>query len=165
MAELPGEIREQLRLLELASRLAYGGEHHFLVAEVLEDRDEIGERFVKRERIRTAGLDEATTQTVQQRVAEFVRDDVVRQARIHLASRQRSSLYFAGRVVETETQLVSALIIMSIALSVGRARPDDKPARAALAPAAAPAELAPQRSTERRVDVAAHRVDHLVMEP
>ncbi len=46
--------------------------------EVLEQRDDVGERLVEGEDVRIGGLAEASVQAVEQGVRRLVRDDVVR---------------------------------------------------------------------------------------
>ena len=83
-AALAGRLAELLRELAqpvLAREVAAG--RGDLVAqdlgerEVLEQRDEVGERLVEREHVGIARLVEAAMDAVEQRVRRLVRDDVV----------------------------------------------------------------------------------------
>ena len=80
----PGELRRQLRQqavrLQIASRALDLVEQQAGQREVLKDRDDVGERFVKRDHVGVARIQHAPMHAVEDGVGHLVRDDVVRQA-------------------------------------------------------------------------------------
>ncbi len=74
-----GDTGQQTGGFEVALGAADGRLHHLAMAEMLKDRDEIGKAFVEAEDVRPARLAKMGAQTVEQRMRDLVRDDVVRQ--------------------------------------------------------------------------------------
>ena len=104
--------------------------------EVLEQRDDVGERLVEGEHVGVARLDEAAVHAVEQRVRRLVRDDVVRQA----GEDQRRPACSSGRrppareVAEQQRLLLRAVVGVRLAQRVRidaqpldeRRRPDSR---------------------------------------
>ena len=81
VAELRGELREQVLAAQVAARPGDLVRQHFRKREVLKERDDVGEGFVERQDVRVGRLHEVLVEAVEQRMRRLVRDDVVRQAR------------------------------------------------------------------------------------
>jgi hypothetical protein len=128
-----------------------------------EGRDEIGECLVKREDVGTARNREIGAQSVQDRMCQLVRDHIVRQTREYEATRERT----VGRkrprrfdIPETQDPLHLVVIGVSLAESM---RLQIEQMRVAFT-LETPADLASQRALEHRIDIAAYRVHHLLVE-
>ena len=82
MSKLTRQFREKRAVAEIGMRaLNLIAQHAF--ERVLEDGDDVSETFVKRVNVRIARLAKQRPQAVYECVRDFVRDDVVRQAREH----------------------------------------------------------------------------------
>ena len=85
-------------VIERAIKRGAGG----MEGEVLEERNDIRERFMESEHVRIGWFTEPPVQTVQQRVRRFMGNDVVRQAAEHGSPRKRFSSAFRREVTEQE---------------------------------------------------------------
>ena len=97
-AELLRELAEQVLAVQIAARARDLVSQHARIGEVLEQRDDVGERLVEGGHVGVARLVEARMHAVEQRVRGFVRDDVVRQAgEDHRARRVVGVLRLTGK--------------------------------------------------------------------
>jgi hypothetical protein len=76
-SELLRELAEKALAREIAARPRYLVAEHLGKAEVLKQRDDVGECFVERESVRTGRLDEPPVHPVEEGVRCLVCDDVV----------------------------------------------------------------------------------------
>ena len=79
-AELLRQLAEQVLAGEIAARARDLVAQHARIGEVLEQRDDVGERLVEGQHVAIDRLVEARMHAVEQRVRRLMRDDVVRQA-------------------------------------------------------------------------------------
>ena len=86
LTKLLGELAEQVLTPQIAARLAELMAQYLREGKMLEERDNVGKRFVERQHVPVARLDEARVQPVQQRVRGLVSDHVVRKAGEHHAA-------------------------------------------------------------------------------
>src|ERR1043165_3638714 len=81
-------------------------EQRFLMREVTKERHDIGERFVKCGDVRTRPFREVSANTVEDRVREFMHDDVVRQTSEHCLTGQiASGIYSTGAKISKQDSL------------------------------------------------------------
>ncbi|MNT12343.1 hypothetical protein D3C72_1472680 [compost metagenome] len=100
MAELRGQMRQQLGFLGRSAELAQRLRDDLGMAKALEDCHQVGESFMETHHIGVGGFHEMFAQTVQQGVGGFMDDDVVRQAREHIAAGKRPVVH--GRIGRPE---------------------------------------------------------------
>ena len=143
--------------MRVANRIA----HHLFVTETLENRDQVGERFMESDDVDAAWSGEFGAQPVKQCVCDFMGDNVVRQAGEYKSAGKR---YVSGILVcqvIAEAQLSSSLIIIGVGL-LQSVRADDELSFSSTGP---PGEMAAERFSERCIDVATNRIDHLLVKP
>ena len=129
-----GRARELLRELAqhaFAREVAAGARdlvaQHARIGEVLEQRDDVGERLVEGEHILIHRLVEARVHAVEQRVRGLVRDDVVRQASEYGRAGRVPAVFRRGlEIAEQQRLLLRAVIGVLLAQ---RVRIDAQPAR------------------------------------
>ena len=143
---------------------------YFGYREMLHQRDDVGKRFVKSEHIRIGRLIEARMHAVKDRVGGLVRDDVVRQTRVHRAASDVVARIVGGRVEIAEEQPNFLRAVIGIGLTQ-RVRMDGQLTYefAVVEMVLGIAGGAPEhRSAQRLLDMAdslhRDRIDHLVVE-
>jgi imidazolonepropionase-like amidohydrolase len=119
LPELLGQLSQQV----LAGQVAAGAgdlvAQHAGIGKVLKERDQVGERLVKRQHVGVHGLVEAGVHAVQQRVRDLVGDDVMRKAGEHQGARRVAGVFDADRkVAEQERLLFRAVVRVAVAQGV-----------------------------------------------
>ena len=133
---------------------------------MLEHADEVRERLVECQHVNLCGNCEFCAHAVEQRVRQFVDDDIMREARIHaLALHETVSRFFSREPTEIERPL--DFVVVRVALLVRAGMQDQCPwidISVALVAIEAPNGIPAEGCLESRVDGAAHRVNHLILE-
>ncbi len=162
IAELAREVREQRKPARIHVRLANRPFHHVGVREVKEQRHEVGESFVEGGHVHVRRHEKRLTQPVEERVRRFVRDDVVAERRADqpLLHGEARGIRAGVEVAERE---VAALAAVARVSATKAEWPHDQPMRPAPGRGRRPADVAAERSLERRIGQAADGVHHLQM--
>jgi hypothetical protein len=80
LTKFQGQLGEQILLLQITAGAGNLAAEHFRKGEVLQQRYEVCEGFVERQRVRMGGIDVATMDAIKDCVGCFVCDDVVAKA-------------------------------------------------------------------------------------
>src|SRR6202022_4493833 len=115
------DVGQQLGLAEIWPGLPDSRVQDFLIAEPLENRDQIGEGLVKSQHIRTAGDSEIGSQPVKQRVRHFMRNNVMRKTSIEFSTRQvvADGLGFVRLVVAEIQRSIFLCVVRVLAIESG----------------------------------------------
>ena len=161
VAELAGHVAQQRPARDRAARLADGLLHDAGVAEVEEQRHQVGEPLVERQHVGVGGHRERRAQAVQQRVRGLVRDHVVRERREDHPLRHGEACRLLARAEEAEAQVAALPRVARVALAHAEGPDDQAHAAAAFRRVAGPGDVAAERAAERGVGQAADGVGHL----
>ena len=107
VAKLLGQLDEHGRVIEIDAVLRNRGGDDILVGEVLEDSHQIAEGFMKGRHVWPRGQQVLLAQAVQQRVTEFVRDDVLRKAGEDITSGRILRDAVGSRAIVAKTDLAA----------------------------------------------------------
>jgi hypothetical protein len=167
LAELDCELGQQVARAQVAAGPGDLVAQHTRQREVLEQRDQVGEGLVERERVRIARVEQGRVHAVEDRVRRLVGHDVLGQAREHRAPGiDASRIRVRGREVAEEQRL--ALRIVERVLLPQRVRVDaqltDVLGGAVARYARRPQHPAPQGVLEVLDRPHRHRIHHLLVE-
>ncbi len=121
LAELLGELGEQVLFRQIAAGLGDLVAQHLGVGEVLEERHDVGEGLVEGQDVDVARLDEAPVHAVQQGVGRLVGDDVMGEAGEDRAAGEDAlgAGRRGGKVAEQERLLDGAVVGVGLAQRMG----------------------------------------------
>ena len=170
LSKLLRQFAEHVAPAEIALRLCDLVAQRRGDREVLEQRDEVGERLVKREHVGIGRLAKARVQSVQQRVRGFVRHDVVREAAKDCPAGKVAPWVGLRRRKVSEQQRLLVGTVVRVRLA-HRVRINPQPADivlvvsvAQLHPAGRPQRTASECALEMFDSLHRNRVNHLLME-